>query len=48
MFPIKNGLKQGYALSPLPANFASEYAIREVQLKHDGLKLNGTSVFGLC
>jgi hypothetical protein len=30
-FPIKNGLKQGDALSPLLFNFASEYAIRRVQ-----------------
>jgi hypothetical protein len=29
--PIQNGLKQGCALSPLFFNFASEYAIRNVQ-----------------
>ena len=29
MFPIKSGLKQGDALSPLLFNFALEYAIRE-------------------
>jgi hypothetical protein len=32
MFPIRNGLKQGDALSPLLFNFALEYAIRRVQM----------------
>src|SRR5215469_2014907 len=32
MFPIRNGLKQGDALSPLLFNFALEYAVRRVQV----------------
>jgi len=31
-FPIRNGLKQGDALSPMLFNFALEYAIRRVQV----------------
>jgi hypothetical protein len=42
MFPIRNGLKQGDALTPLLFNFTFECTIKRVQVNQDGLKLNGT------
>jgi len=42
MFPIRNGFKQGDAMSPLLFNLAVEYTIRRVQLNQSDLKLNGT------
>jgi hypothetical protein len=37
-FPVKNGVKQGDARSPLLFTLALEYDIRRVQINQDGLK----------
>jgi hypothetical protein len=47
IFPIRNSLKQGDALSPFLFNFALEYGIKRVQANQDGLNLNGTHQFWL-
>ena len=40
MFPVRNGPKQGGALSPFLFNFALQYSIRRIPVNQDGLKLN--------
>jgi hypothetical protein len=42
MFPIRKGLKQGDALSPLLSNFDVGYAISSVHVNQDGFKLHAT------
>ena len=42
MFPIRNGWKQGDALSPLLFSFTLEYTFRRVHVNQKGLKLHGT------
>jgi hypothetical protein len=42
MFRIKNGLKHGDVLLPLPFNVTLDYASGSVQANQEGLKLNGT------
>lgn len=37
-FRVKNGLKQGQTLSPLPLKFALEYAIKNVLENQDGVE----------
>jgi hypothetical protein len=41
-FPIQNGLKEGYALSPLFFNFALEFFMKKVQENDKGSELDGT------
>jgi hypothetical protein len=41
-FSIRNVLKKGEVLSPFLFYFPFEYTIRRVQVKQNGLKLNGT------
>jgi len=49
MFPIRNGLKQRDALSPLLFNFALEYAIKRVHGKPGWLEIKWyASASGLC
>jgi len=40
IFPSRNGLKQGNALSPLLLNFVLEYTIWRVQVNQNGFKIN--------
>jgi len=48
-FPIRNGFKQGDALSPLLFNFAFEWAIRRVQVNLGWFETKWhPSASGLC
>ena len=42
MFPNRNDLKKGDAVSPLLCNIVLDHATRRVKVNQDGLKLNGT------
>jgi hypothetical protein len=42
MFPIRNGLKQGDALTPLLFKFSLGYTIIRFHVNEDGWKLNVT------
>jgi len=48
IFPIRNGLKQRDALSPVLFNFALEYAIRRIQVNPESWKLNGIHQLPFC
>jgi len=41
-FPVRNGLKQGDALTPMLFKFALQHTIRRVHVNQNGFKLNGT------
>jgi hypothetical protein len=49
MFLIRNGFKQGDALSPLLFNFVFDYAIRRIHGKPGRLEIKWCILaFGLC